>query len=190
MHGWRRKTEIILILIAFFFFFFVYTLKCTTPMYNSSITLILVSAKKDNETGTGTTITTSDITLNSKLIATYNRLAKSKAVLKDVISNLDLDMDENTLKNNISVSSRKNTDLIEIKVKNEDNELAAQIANELANVFIKKVEEMYNINNIQIISEASIEDEPSNINHKKDVTMFVGVRNNYSLPDIFSLLIC
>lgn len=177
MHGWRRKTEIILILIAFFVIGCVYTLKCTTPMYNSSITLILVSAKKDNETGAGTTITTSDITLNSKLISTYNRLAKSKAVLKDVISNLNLDINENTLKNNISVSSRKNTDLIEIKVENEDKELAAKIANELANVFIKKVEEMYNINNIEIISEASIEDEPSNINHKKDVIMFVGVRN-------------
>lgn len=88
-------------------------------------------------------------------------------------------MNENTLKANVSVSSKKNTDLIEIKVKDKNNETARQIANELAKVFIEKVKEMYNIDNIEIISEASLEDEPSNINHKKDVIMFVGVRNGY-----------
>jgi len=43
---WRRKLEIILILILFLIIGCIYTLKFTTPMYNSSITLILVSAKK------------------------------------------------------------------------------------------------------------------------------------------------
>ena len=131
-----------------------------------------------------------DITLNSKLISTYNRLVKSKIVLKEVISNLNLDISENNLKNNISVSSKKNTELIQITVKNENNELAAEIANELASIFKEKVKEMYNINNIEIISEASIEDEPSNINHKKNVIMFFCLRNGCSCSiHIYSKLI-
>ncbi len=31
---------------------------------------------------------------------------------------------------------------------------------------------MYNINNVEIMSEAKIEREPSNINHKKDIIVF------------------
>ena len=35
--------------------------------------------------------------------------------------------------------------------------------------FKEEVREMYNINNVEIMSEAKVEREPANINHKKDV---------------------
>lgn len=167
---WMNKIQIIIILILFFGIGCIYTLKYKTPIYSSSITLGLVSTKDDNSI-----ITASDITLNSKLIATYNKLVKSSSVLKTVISNLHIDTDEETLKKNISVSSIDNTELIGITVKNENNFLAARIANEIATVFKEEVNEMYNINNIKIISEANIEDRPSNINHKMDIAIFLGI---------------
>ena len=168
---WTRKIQISFILLFFLGIGCIYTLKYTKPIYGSSITLGLVSNQYDKNT----TITTNDITLNSKLIATYNKLIKSSTVLKEVISNLDIKISEQELKKNVSVSSINNTELISITVKNENNYLAATIANEIAEVFEEKVKEMYNINNIKIISEANVEDNPLNINHKKDVIMFLGI---------------
>lgn len=167
---WKRKVQILVIILIFIIVGLIYTLKFVTPKYSSSITMILVS--DNSNSNTNSVITTTDITLNSKLIATYSKLIKSKTVLKEVISNLDIEIDENTLKNDITVSSISNTELIQITVTNKNNELAAKIANEIANVFPEKIKQMYNIDNIKLMSEAGIENEPSNINHKKDLMLF------------------
>lgn len=168
---WKKKIEIILIICIFATIGIVYSFCFVTPKYTSSITMVLVSTNKDENTNSA--MTTTDITLNSKLISTYSKLVKSKTVLKDVISNLNLNIDINHLKNNISVAPINKTELIEVKVSNENAKVAAQIANETGRVFKEKVKEMYNINNVEIMSEAKVEIEPSNINHKKDIIVFV-----------------
>lgn len=167
---WSKKVQILIIVLMFLIVGCVYTLKFTTPIYSASMTLILVSSNNTN--GQGNTITTTDLTVNSKLISTYNELIKSKSVLAQVISNLNLNETENSLKNNISVSSVENTDLIKVTVRNKNANLSAQIANELAKVFSERVKEVYNINNVQIMDEATIPQSPANINHKKDAIIF------------------
>ena len=167
---WKKKIGIMLIICVFITMGLVYTFNFVTPKYTSSITMVLVSTNNDNENNS--TITTTDINLNSKLISTYSKLIKSKTVLKDVVTNLGLNINIENLKSNITVGSINKTELIEVKVSNANNETAAQIANEIAKVFKEKVKEMYNINNVEIMSEAKIEREPSNINHKKDIIVF------------------
>lgn len=168
---WSKKSQIFVIVLIFVIIGCIYTLKFTTPIYSSSITLILVSANNKGEKQ-NSTITATDITVNTKLLDTYKELIESKSVLNEVISNLQLETDINNLKQNITVSSVKKTELIKITVKNENPTYSAQIANEIANVFEKKAKEYYNINNIQIMSEADIPENPSNINPKKDVAIF------------------
>ena len=48
-----------------------------------------------------------------------------------------------------------------------------QIANEITKVFSEKVKAIYNIENVQVIDEAEISTSPSNINHARDVIMFM-----------------
>lgn len=180
---WKRKLDIIMIVISFLILGYVYTLEFVTPIYTSSITMVLVSSNKDEESNS--TITTSDITLNSKLVSTYNKLVKSKNVLKEVISDLDISMSEENLRKDISVESLKNTELIRISVKNENNELAAKIANRIAIVFKEKVKEMYNIDNIEFMGEANIPKIPSNANHKKDIMIFGIVGLIFSVTYMF-----
>ncbi len=67
------------------------------------------------------------------------------------------------------------TELIEIIVTNANPENSAKIANELTKVFIEKVKELYNISNVQIINEAPVPTTPSNINHPKDIAIFVAI---------------
>lgn len=168
---WKKKIQILMIMLIFIIAGCVYTLKFVTPKYTSTVTMILVANNKEEDKNS--TITTSDITVNSKLISTYSKLIKSKTVLQQVIDNLNLEMDENILKNEIEVKSIKNTGLIEITVTDEKSSTSAKIANEIAKVLPEKVKQMYNIDNIQLMNEVEENNKPSNINRKKDMMIFV-----------------
>lgn len=186
---WNKKIQILLIIIFFLAIGVFYTKEFTTPMYASSTTLVLASSE-NMDTMTNTTITATDITINSKLVATYRELVKSKDILRKVISNLEISIEEDTLRRNVEVASRKNTELIEITVQNENPSEAASIANEIAKAFTEKVKEIYNINNVQIVDEAEMSTEPSNINPVKDVAMFgcIGVIIAFAYVIISTLL--
>ena len=149
----------------------IYTYGFTTPKYSSSTTLVLTGADK-NGAASENSITTTDITLNSKLVSTYSELVRSKKVLRQVISNLNVDVSEDELRKNVSVKAVEDTELIRITVTNENATYSAKIANEIAKVFSDMVSDIYNISNIHVVDEAEVEDTPSNINHKKDVVIF------------------
>ena len=166
---WNKKVPIILLVVIFMVIGVIYTVGFTTPMYSSSTTLVLASS---NNQSTTNTITATDVTMNSKLVSTYSELVKSKNILRQVISNLGIKVDEDSLRKHVTVSSVKDTELIEITVKNENPSYSAKIANEIAKVFTEKVKEIYNIENVQIVDEAEIATSPSNINHKKDIAVF------------------
>ena len=169
---WNKKIQILLIVLIFMIIGFIYTMVFVTPKYQSSTTLLLVQADKQQENATNAEITATDITLNSKLVSTYSELIKSKSVIRTVISNLNMQLDEDTVRNNVSVTSVKDTEIIEITVTNTNPSYAEKIANEIAKVFTQKVAEIYNINNVNVVDEAEVETNPYNINHIKDVTIF------------------
>lgn len=167
---WNKKVKILLIVAIFMLIGVIYTIGFVTPVYTSSTTLLL--GKSENSTGKTDTITTTDITLNSKLVSTYSVLIKSKSVLRPVISNLSIDLSEAELEKSITVSQEKDTEIIRIAVTNGNATTAAKLANEIAKVFTQKVTDMYKINNVQVVDEAEISTSPSNINHTKDVVIF------------------
>lgn len=166
---WNKKIAIILIVTIFVIIGIIYTKTMITPKYKSSSTLVLV--KNTNEEGENI-ITQTEVTLNQKLVATYTELIKSSKVVRKVIKNLNIEMEENTLKGNITVKLITNTQLIEIAVTNENPELAKQLTDEIVNVFKTNVQEIYKIDNINIIDEAKVPTVPYNINMIKNIVVF------------------
>lgn len=167
---WNKKVKILLIVAIFMLIGVIYTIGFVTPVYTSSTTLLL--AKSESSISKTDTITATDITLNSKLVSTYSTLVQSKSVLRQVISNLGMDINEEELKKSITVSQEKDTEIIRLSVTNENATTAAKFANEIAKVFIERVSEIYKINNVQVVDEAETSTSPSNINHVKDVIIF------------------
>lgn len=102
-----------------------------------------------------------DVLLNQKLIYTYGEIAKSKVVANEFMSNLDLNFTYEELNKKIQVSLVDNTEIIKILVKDENGKVAAAMANELANVFMKHVAGMMHIDNIQVIDRAEVPAKPS-----------------------------
>ena len=171
---WSKKIQIIVIVLAFIIIGIVYTNNFITPMYSSSTTLVLASAKNIETTNSAKAATemATDITINSKLVSTYSELVKSKNILREVILNTGIQAQEDDLRKNIKVSAVKSTELIEITVQNEEPTVSAKVVNEIAKVFTEKVKEIYNINNVQIVDEAEVSNTPSNINLAKTIVLF------------------
>ena len=184
---WTKKIQILLVVIIFMVMGVVYTMGFTTPKYSSSTTLVLAMAGTKESDNLNNSITTTDVTLNAKLVPTYSELVKSKNILREVISNLNINDDENSLKKDISVTSVKDTEVIKITVSHENALYAAKIANEIAKVFSEKINEIYKINNIYIVDEAEVAEAPSNINHAKDILLFAFIGLVLSLSYTFVL---
>ena len=171
---WSRKKQIIVITAIFVLIGAIYSYIFVEPKYQATTSIILAqSANNNNTNNSDSSITTTDLTLNQKLVATYSELVKSKNILGEVIEQLRLDKNEDQLKKNVTVTAVKDTDLIRITVKNETPELDAKIASKIADVFIEKVAiGVYNINNVQVWDKAEVPTAPYNINHVRDILIF------------------
>ena len=170
---WHKKAQIILIILIFMVIGVIYSVGFVTPMYSSSTTLVLAGTASSTEEQSQNTITTADLSINSQLVSTYSELVKSNNILGQVISNLGINIDAEELRQNVEVTSVEDTELIEITVSDQNPEYAARIANEIASVFEERIaKEIYNINNVHIVDEATASTEPSNVNHVKDIVIF------------------
>lgn len=169
---WSKIFQIILIVIITAGIGIIYTFGFTTPKYSSTTTLLLAGSEQSSNGDTKNAITTTDVTLNSKLVSTYSDIVKSNTVIRRVISNLGIDVSEDNLRKSVSVKNKEETDIINITVTNENAAYSAKIANEIAKVFIQEIQNRYHINNIDILDEAEVESTPSNIHHSKDIVIF------------------
>ncbi len=140
------------------------------PMYTSKTSVILTGFSGSNDSST---ITQSDLTVNSKLVSTYQEIVKSRRVLNQVIEKLTLDYSTKSLAKMISVGAVKDTEIIEISVTNGDASEAYLVANAVAEVFSKEVKDLYNLSNVSILDSAEIEAIPSNINVIKQMIIFL-----------------
>lgn len=159
---WRRKISIIVILVIAIAIGVVYSYLGVKPQYTSYTTALLKQENKYLETGERVNETNL-----ASFVPTYMELVKSKTVIKEVTDELNLNV------GNIGVSQIEDTEMVKISVTHCNPEYAAKIANKLVEVTNKKIKELYKIDNIYVIDEAEVSTTPSNINHTKDIVIFV-----------------
>ena len=169
---WERKIGMIIIVLISLILGYIYTMYFVNPVYTATSTAILANNTETSD-GQNGGVTQSEVTLNNSLLSTYRGIATSDSVVNTVISNLGLNISAAELKNQISVTSATNTQIIQISVENADASLAARIANELRQVFTERVAEIYDMENIKPLDDAQVPTAPSNINHVKDLLIFL-----------------
>ena len=169
---WERKIGMIIMVLISLILGYIYTMYFINPVYTATSTAILANNTETSD-GQNGGVTQSEVTLNNSLLSTYRGIATSDSVVNTVISNLGLNISAAELKNQISVTSATNTQIIQISVENADASLAARIANELRQVFTERVAEIYDMENIKPLDDAQVPTAPSNINHVKDLLIFL-----------------
>lgn len=171
LHYYSNKVLFVLLFVVIGFIgSYIFTFSTQVPIYESKTSLVLT--KNDNNNAT---ITQNDITLNKNLVPTYREIIKSRRILEQVIDNMDINIDYETLTKNVEVSSIENTELIVISVYDEDARLAKSIADEIASVFKKEIVDIYSIENISIIDQAQVSTKPYNVNVLKQFVIGCGL---------------
>ena len=162
------------VVVIFVIGVFIYDKSIKKPLYTTYTTIILT---KSNEAQTGTTITQNDILLNQKLVETYSKIIKSKLVLEQVISETGVTYTAEELGENVNVEAYENTEMLKISVTDQDPELAASIANSIAQVFSGEIAKIYQINNISVVDVAVTPEEVSNNTLKRDllIALFISI---------------
>lgn len=163
-----KKKILVFIIIVSMAIGYVYSYHLKQDIYKSSETILLAQNEKDDMQ-----ITQNDLNVNTNLITTYSNIARSYNVVETTINNLGIQIPISEVQNNIVVEEKKNTQIIEITIKNKNPEVAMKLTRELTKVFAEQVKNIYNLENINIIDEAEIESFPCNTNHVKDMSIFV-----------------
>ena len=111
------------------YFAYRYTEQRQEPIYQATTTLLLSGGQQDLPD-------VQAVTTGSRLAETYAELMLKRSVLETVIANLDLVQTPDQLARSITINGVSGTNLLELNVRNTNPQLAADIANEVARVFI------------------------------------------------------
>lgn len=162
----KNKLTITILILIFVIGGCLYSFNFVVPKYKSTSTVLLVSKETNKK---NSSVTQSDVTLNKSLLTTYGNIITSNNVLNKVIENLQLSTTADELSKNINIEEIEDTQMIKINVIDRDASQAQRICKEINNVFINEIKTIYNIENVTIVDEASLEENPYNINHVRDV---------------------
>lgn len=123
-----------------------------------AFTTLMVGKPQDYQTDN--TLEYNDLILNQKLVSTYGELIKTRAVSDKVIANLNLPITYSQFASKVNVSLVKDTEIIKLQVSDGEPALAAEIANETAEVFMETVKDIMKVENVQVIDLAQVPTGP------------------------------
>ncbi|MEH7317568.1 Wzz/FepE/Etk N-terminal domain-containing protein [Priestia megaterium] len=127
-----------------------------TPVYESKTQILVNQAKNDQQLYNNQTVQT-----NVQLINTYNDIIKSPAILDKVIKELKLDGSAQSLSGQIQVTNAENSQVAQIVVQDTSVKRATEIANTTASVFKKEVPKIMNVDNVSVLSKATLGESAS-----------------------------
>ncbi|MBO0589165.1 Wzz/FepE/Etk N-terminal domain-containing protein [Sporosarcina sp. E16_8] len=139
-----------------------------TPIYQSSTQILINQTKQET-----TSVNAQDIQTNLQLINTYNVIIKSPAILSKVIEKLDLDTTPTDLNNQITVNSVQNSQVVTVAVQDPNPRQAVEIANTIASVFQVEIVKLMNVDNVNILAEAVLAENPSPIKPDPKLNMAI-----------------
>ena len=130
-----------------------YTTIAITPLYRASSTIYIF-----NKTTSITSL--SDIQLGTQLTVDFQIIARTREVLEAVIDECDLKMTSGALRSSVSVTNPTDSHMLTISVTNPDPELAARIANSLADILRQQVADVMNTDKPSTVERAVVPTRP------------------------------
>lgn len=146
---------------------FVGTKLLITPMYVST-TKVYVLSKQDSNS----TVTYSDLQTSSQFTIDYMELVKSRPVLEQVISVLNLDMTTEELKSRITVATAQDSGrILSISVEDEDPKLARDIVNAIREAAGIQITAVMDADSVNTVEDGNLPTAPSSPSLKKNVAI-------------------
>ena len=154
---WSKAHMIILAGILLGLLAFVGTKLFLTPIYTSTTKFYVLN--KTSDTGS---VTYNDLQTGTQLTKDYAELVKSRPVLEEVISVLNLDMETEELAKKITVTTPTDTRVMSINVEDPQPKQARDIADAVRQAVSIQIKAIMDVDSVQAVENANLPDHPSN----------------------------
>lgn len=147
---WKKAHIIILAGVVCALAAFLGTKMFITPKYDSVTKIYVISKQND------ATVTSGDLQTGNMLAKDYMEMVKSRPVLEEVISVLNLDMSTGALLNCITVEAPADTRMIKITVRHEDPKMAKDIADAVRDAASVQIKDVMNIDAVNTVEDGNL----------------------------------
>jgi capsular polysaccharide biosynthesis protein len=146
----RYQIAIIAITGISFLISIFYCMYVVKPVYGAKAVIMVTTTDENNEQK----FDYSTILANRQLVKTYSEIIKSSTVLDRVVLQMGEYITLEQLRKAISVKQVGSTELLEISALSGDPLIAAYIANETADAFVRHIEGVFRLSNVKILETA------------------------------------
>lgn len=165
LHHWW---VIVLSVLAFVGIMLAYTNLFVTPLYRASVTVYVNNSVNSANTEY---IASADLTVSQKLVNTYVNIIKSDTVLQKVCDEKELPYTAAQLRRMITASQVNETELFDVYVSHADPEMAAKIANAIADVAPDEIANIVIGSSTKIIDYAKVPGAPYSPNYTRNAAI-------------------
>lgn len=132
------------------------------------------------------------VVLSQKLIKTYSEIVTSETVLRKTVKDLSLNYNEEeyeAFRRRVIVTSKENTQLLEISIRDNDPAKAATIANKLTDNFMEESKKFVPLGDVMLLDRASVPKKPVKPSKTLNVIVataltFIGMSTALLLKDL------
>lgn len=164
----KNKWIILISMCACALLMSVYLYFFSTPIYESETQVLINQSVPEN-----TVVQTQDVQANLQLINTYASIITSPRILSQVSDKMDEAYSTKELEQMIKVNSTSDSQVVKINVESSNALDAVRIANKTVSIFSKDIPKIMKINNIYILSEASLDADEAPIKPHKALLIAV-----------------
>ena len=133
-----------------------FTKSFVSPQYEASVSIYVNNASGQE----GGRLTSSDLQVALRLVATYINIIQSDTVLDKVIAASNADITTKQLRNMISADSIGDTEMFRVSVRTTDPELSMKLANLIAEIAPGEISQFIEGSTTKIIDRAKLPQEP------------------------------
>lgn len=130
-----------------------YTVNYITPMYRASVTIYVNNSRANQQIEY---VSSSDLATAQKLVNTYVNIIKSDTVLTKVVESEGLNFTPEQIRKMMSAAQLNGTEMFTVSITHADPEVAALIANAVANVAPAEISGFVEGSSTKIIDYAKV----------------------------------
>ena len=159
----RNLPVIILSAVVFGLAALLITITFVKPKYQSTTSIYVTS----NETSQ-TTVDNNTLQAGTLLTKDYEEIIRSREVIQTAITDLKLPETYDELLKDLSVTTPDDTRVIYITITYTDPYTAANIANEVRDAAVSRIQEVIDIKSVKVVSPANVPDKKSSPSNTKN----------------------
>ena len=159
------------------------------PKYQAS-TKVFIGKENTQVEGKDQTYNNSDVEMYQKLLKTYAEVIQTNDLVEKAVDLDRLGLKSQDILNNLKVTPRTDTQILEIKYTSEDKVVAKNILDSIIHEFIKSSTEIIPNGNVKIVQSVKIPDNPVSPNKIMNIVIafFLGLMISIGLSFLLEFI--